>query len=694
LSAIESTVTVFLGRVAGVGRLTVGRAALSALIALAASLALPSVMARAPERYAGPTPSVQPVALAFMAPVTSPSVLTQTLVITNTTASTIMTWTVSVDSAALVQPMVSLISGVNNGVVTVQVNTGAFSLTGVYSGVLAISAEPTTTVGSPLSVPITLRVTSRTFLPIIQNNHAAPFSSTTRFGAAFITSAEAPADEARLQRALDAGASVDRWPLYWQAVEQTPGEFVWSDPLHDVDRAVSADVERGLQPLVILMNTPDFYATDGNPSAPAPRIGPQSRMRNSLLLQSISSAASPPIGLGEFVFSDGTDTPGPGKTINSNNPWARFVYETVSRYKPGGALAQQQGWPADRGVRHWEIWNEEDFDLFWIGTTQDYARLLKVAYLAAKHADPQVKIVFGGLANFQQPNWLGDTLAIINTYPDKAAGNWFFDGVAEHNYAWSWHTWYYLYRASQALNSYSITGKSLWVTESGVSLCDEYPGPACFDEEGKPRPYRATPEEQAAFVVQSATYATWINSEITMEAVLHFQFYDDCGDVIAPDLGGGFGLMRNPSDAACFRNSPNPNTPRPAYAAFQIAASHLRDVVTKWRSRPGWVQGDPAHQGQEWFSFYRPSTGERVLAMWARGYITETAAITATSASARLVAPDGSSQIVTPSGGVYHVTLPAATNVNTPTDDGSAPIGGRPYFLVELDRSGTGGPRP
>jgi hypothetical protein len=457
---------------------------------------------------------------------------------------------------------------------------------------------------------------------------------------------------------------------------------------------VSADVEHGLQPLVILMNTPDFYATDGDLSAPAPRIGTQTRMRNSLSPQSISSAASPPLGLDEFVFSDDTDTPGPDKTINSNNPWARFMYETVSRYKPGGALAQQQGWPAERGVRHWEIWNEEDYDLFWIGTAQDYARLLKVAYLAAQHADPQAKIVFGGLANFQKPNWLRDTLAVINTYADKATGNWFFDGVAEHSYAWSWHTWYYLYKASEVLGDNAITDKSLWVTESGVSLCDEYPGPSCFDEESQPRPYRANPEEQAAFVIQSATYATWINSVITVEAVLHFQFYDDCGDMLTPDLGGGFGLMRNPSDAACFRNSPAPDTPRPSYAAFQTAASHLGGIVTKWRARPGWVQDDPAHQGQEWFSFYRPSTGERVVAIWARGYADETAVITATSVSARLVAPDGSSQTITPSDGAYRVTLPAATNVNTPTSDDSAPIGGRPYFLVELDPSGTGGPRP
>jgi len=43
-----------------------------------------------------------------------------------------------------------------------------------------------------------------------------------------------------------------------------------------------------------------------------------------------------------------------------------------------------------------------------------------------------------------------------------------------------------------------------------------------------------------------------------VDAILHFQFYDDCGDLINLDLGGGFGLMRNPADAACFRHSPSP----------------------------------------------------------------------------------------------------------------------------------------
>lgn len=658
-----------------------------------------AALAAMPKRYvapAAPALSVQPAELNFLALLSHLAVQTQTLYISNTTASTTLTWTVSVDGAAQVQPVVSPISGANGGAVTVQIDTSAFGATGTVTGAVIVTANPTTTTGSPFTVPVTLRVVEHgdlIYLPIIGRDAPTPppnpVSTTTRFGAVFITAAEAPANEERFQRALATGAGVDRWPLYWQAVETREGHFVWNDPLHNVDLAVSADIAHGLQPLAILMNTPSFYATAGSQSAPAPRIGPQYRLKDSLLapqdLASISSAGSPPARLTEPVFSDGTDTPGAGKTINSSNPWARFVHEAVSRYKPGGALAQQQGWAADQGVRHWEIWNEQDYSGFWIGTPADYARLLKVAYLAARHADPQARIIFGGLANFEKPTWLEDTLAVINTYPDRDAGNWFFDSVAEHNYAWSWHTWYYLYRASQALKAHSITGKSLWVTESGVALCDEYPGPACIIG-GSPVSYRANPEEQAAFVIQSATYATWINSEIPVEAILHFQFYDDCGDRINDDLGGGFGLMRNPADAACFRKSPSPNTPRPSYAAFQTAARYLSDVTIKWRARP------TPHQ--EIFSFYRPATQDRVVAMWARGYTAQTAVITATSTSAQLVGPDGSSQTLVPSDGAYRVTLPAATNINTPTSDGSAPIGGRPFFLVEPDPSGTGGPRP
>ena len=629
------------------------------------------------------------------------------------------TWTARFDPPAPAGLRVSPISGTTPSTLTIWADaslfaigtvnlppSGTLALPSTFTYTLLLTADPTTTAGSPFTLPVTLRVLDhweQVFLPLALRNYApppAPLTPTTRFGVAFITSAEAPADEARYQKALNTGAGIDRWPLYWSDAETSPGNFVWSA----IDRAVISDTAHGLQIDAVLLNTPLFYATTGSLVAPQPRI--EQRRRNDAYTAQralVSSPyASPPQGVGDAVFADGTDLPGAAKTINPGNPWARFVYETVNRYKPGGALAQELGRSADRGVRNWEIWNEEDTDLFWSGTPQQYARLLKVAYLAARHADPQAKIIFGGMlhSDLTKLNWLRDTLAEINTYPDHDAGDWFFDSVAEHNYIYPWGTWYHLWQASEALKTYTMTTKSLWVTESGAWLCGEYPGPPCISPlDGKPVPNRVNPEEQAAFVVQNATYATWINSVIPVDTILHFQLYDDCSDPLeVPELGviygGGLGLARNASDAPCFRESPSPNTPRPAYASFQSVTRQLSDVTTRWRARPGWVPTDTLRPGYELFSFYRPATQERLLAMWARGYTTETAVITATSASSQLIWPDGSSHIITPTNSVYTVTLPAATLIYTATTDGSALIGGKPYFLVEPDPLGLGGPKP
>ena len=663
-----------------------------------------------------PSMTVTPGRLTFMGALDDPRLITATVFISN--GGTLpFTWTAQFNPPPPPGLTITPTRGAAPGSTSVSFDvsqfahtgTGTFVITGTFGFTLSVTADPTVTVGSPFTLPVMLRVVNHldhVYLPIVQKNYAGPPpppppTLTTRFGIVFVNSVDTPASEARFQAAVNTGAGVDRWPLYWSDAETSPGNFSWSA----VDRAVISDTAHGLQVDAVLMNTPLFYATAGSMTAPMPRIGPQSpesRYRANAL--GSSPYASPPTGITNTVFTDGTDAPGITKTINSNNPWAHFVYEAVKRYKPGGTLAQQQGWPADRGVRNWEIWNEQDTDLFWSGTPQQYARLLKVAHLAARHADPQAKIIFGGMlhSDLQKLNWLRDTLAEINTYPDHDAGNWFFDSVAEHNYIWPWGTWYHLYQASEALRTYTITNKSLWVTESGAWLCGDYPGPPCLSPlDGKPVPNRANADEQAAFVIQNAVYATWINSVMPVETIMHFQLYDDCSDPIyVPELGvtygGGLGLLRNPASEPCFQDSPSPDTPRPAYAALQSVTRNVADVTPRWRVRPGWVPTDTVRQGQgyELFSFYRPARQERLLAMWARGYVTETAVFTATSASAQLIWPDGSSNVITPTNGVYAVTLPAATMIYTATSDGSALIGGRPYFLVEPDPSGKGGPKP
>ncbi len=627
-----------------------------------------------------PTLSAQPGAITFTAHISFPAILTRTIQIYNVNPGAPLTWTAAVDPSGAVQPLVSPISGVNTATLTVQIATLPFTFTGAYTGAIGISAEPTTTLGSPITIGVSLVLTDRfngVYMPLVGKNYnpatpPPPLITTTRFGLNFISSAEARAAEIRYQRAAGVRAAINRWPFYWNRIEQNPltqpGVFSWAWQ----DENTINDVNHGLTIDAILIGTPvQFGGARASANSKYPQVGQGWKLQaGELSSPSIAgmngTPADPPPGLNLSVFGDGTDIPGPGKSINPDNRWARFVYAAVNRYKPGGVLAQQQGWSDGQGIRVWEVWNEPDLGLFFNGTPTDYARLLKVAFLAARHADPHAHILFGGLANFEKPNWLHDTLSVIDTYPDRYANEWFFDSVAVHNYAWAWRTFYDLFRARVKLDAFGLTDKTLWLNETGVPVCDDPPGPSCADPAN--RTFRAAPQEQAAFVIQAATFAVWLKTE----AMLVFQLYDDFGNV-CPGIDA-FGLVRNVPDAPC---NPGDGAPRPAYIAYQVVTRYFSGVSPYWRRRPT--------VDQELVALRNPETGERVIAMWARDYFTETAVITATADSAVLVYPDGVTETITPVNGVYTITLPMATNTNTPTTDGKAPIGGMPRMLIEFD---------
>jgi hypothetical protein len=198
------------------------------------------------------------------------------------------------------------------------------------------------------------------------------------YGVNFISWAkgQTPVSDQRYANGRSTGAVWNRWPMYWTNIEQSEGSFSWAYQ----DVAVENDIAQGFQIDAILLGTPSFYTTSpaGENFTPIP---------GSILAVNDIQAATPQ-GLYEPVFADGTDTPGAGKVINQANRWARFVYTAVNRYKPGGILAQQNGWTNGEGVTHWEIWNEPDLFQFWDGTVEDYGRLLKVGYLAARQAFP------------------------------------------------------------------------------------------------------------------------------------------------------------------------------------------------------------------------------------------------------------------------------------------------------------------
>jgi hypothetical protein len=502
-----------------------------------------------------------------------------------------------------------------------------------------------------------------------------------RFGLAFINTPDNLAGEARYQGGLEAGARWNRWPLYWHWVAESgyAGSHEGGGQ-HDYDSLVAADMRHGIQPLVILIGTPRDEARPpeqplATPTAdlPLPETSPE-----------LSSATLPPHSLNEPIFADGSDDPGPGKTIHPGNAWARFVFETVQRYRPGGQLARQRGWPANRGVRHWEIWNEPDFDLFWRGSVADYYRLLEVGYQAVKQADPAARVLLGGLAYYEKPAWLGEFLRYTGGEPGRA----YFDIFSVHHY-WSVYNSEARLRESRALlEAYGLKNVPLWITESGLSVWDDFPATAYGVDPDTP--WRGTRAEQAAYVLQHSALAFYQG----VDRYFHFMLHDDCGD----GLSTAYGLRQNFSPHPC---NPAIGQPRPAYAAYQLAAEQLDGLEPLWRTK-----SDLDDQ----VAFYRPADRSRVLLVWATQGLTVTTAISATGDQARLYWIDAAGPAIddpppvsgagsdglaagfrrqslrAPAGGVYYLELPAATNQNAadPNDFGYY-IGGRPYLLVERD---------
>ena len=513
-------------------------------------------------------------------------------------------------------------------------------------------------------------------------------SSQPAYGVNFISWAKGlePVSQTRYNNGKATGATWNRWPLYWYDIEQADNAFSWV--FQDV--AIENDLAQGFRLNAILLGTPSFYTTGSKSVNPFPRPIPG----HPLSIDAIQAAT--PQGLYRPVFTDNTDILATDKQINPANRWARFVYTAVSRYKPGGILAQKNSWPAGRGVTHWEMWNEPDLISFWDGTTADYARLLQVGYLAAKLADPNAQVMFGGLANnSNNPNFYNDVMAIYDAIPEATYHNYYHDILATHNYLYAWRSWYYVWRANNILADRGLE-KPIWLNESGVPVWDDYPGPVCEPTS----PFRASMSEQADFIVQSTFYATYAGAD----TVFFFQLYDDCGnqpggtnftpiasctgDPLLDPGGDAFGLFRNVSSSAvsgCYWEHPNGGTARPSFTAFQLLATYFTDVEPLWQLRPG--NNDPVNGPQEWIAFYQPATKSRILGLWARFGSSQTAVVPTTNANGTglLIWPDGSSQILTATDGRFLITLPGATNRNAIWNPSLYPIGGRPAILIELD---------
>jgi hypothetical protein len=476
-----------------------------------------------------------------------------------------------------------------------------------------------------------------------------------RLGITNISYPEAQVSDDRYDKALSLGAGWNRWPLYWDRVETAPGHFDWSQ----YDRLVADDEAHGLNINTILLGSPAFFR-DGVRVA----------------------------GLQEPIFSDRTDTPRADKTINPKNPWANFVYEAVSRYKPGGTLAAESGWTGDEGIHVWEIWNEPDYTPFWSSSILDYARLLKTAYLVIKMVDPEAQVMFGGLLFSGGDNWLARVLAIYQDDPFHEDYNWYMDMVAIHSYGYPWRSGWLVLNIEQTLKAYELK-RPVWMTESGADVWDDYPGPT-WETNPAHRLLRVTEDQQAYFFIQSTAYA-WAQGA---DVVFFHQLFDDCGNQPAGTdfpphdgascksgeicSGDAFGLYRNEPGAVCFSQHPQPGTARPAAAAFKLMA----DIFGKSELENPLIQ--VLDNKATIISFDRTDTQQRLYVIWNMTLDTVAVNLPLTTKSAVSYSLDDQKWLTPDAGGNFPIVLPAATCDYYPfLQPGEVTaIGGEPLIIV------------
>ena len=282
----------------------------------------------------------------------------------------------------------------------------------------------------------------------------------------------------------------------WSNIEPTPGSYGWSS-LGSLETEMINARQRGMEKIIVVNSTPDWA-------------------------QKVSGYSCGPIKESEFPA------------------FANFMFELVSRYSQH-----------PYNVKYWEIWNEPDIDPSLVapdsgfgcwGDKTDpyygggyYAEMLKSVYPQIKHADPQAKVLIGGILLDCDPRTSGLCTGQDGSIPPRFLkgilcrngandGGNYFDGVSYHAYDFYQAFGHYnnpgwnsssdttgpvvIAKAEfikQVLNTYDVTGKFLMNTESAIICgCPNDPpgGPGC--ESAPDSPFEQTKANYVTQVYASA----------------------------------------------------------------------------------------------------------------------------------------------------------------------------------------------
>lgn len=320
------------------------------------------------------------------------------------------------------------------------------------------------------------------------------------------------------------------------------------------------------------------------------------------------------------------------------NTWGQFVYRIVERYK--GRIDRWIVWNEP------DVWDETHAGHTWAGTEKDYARLLRVAYRAARAGNPGCKLHLAGLtywwdAEHGRRPYLPRLLNALAAEPEAKANGYFFDVATVHAYFDPENVYNQVQFVRRSLAAHGLN-KPIWINETNAPPADDPQNPVAT-----PR-FPLTLEEQAAFIVQSFAMGLAAGAE----RIAVYKMIDVPG--VPPGLES-FGLLHTDG------------SPRPAYLALKTATTHFSGVRRATLRRVGLTNVVVLDRGD------RTTT-----VAWNRNARATQLRLNARASAATLVDVKGQETAVRPTAGVYRLTLPGTVCSRNP-----CLVGGQPILLIE-----------
>lgn len=405
-------------------------------------------------------------------------------------------------------------------------------------------------------------------------------------------------------RAGEAGVSWERAIYRWDQF-QPNGPTDWKGNLWFPDTALDRELAEGRQVVGIVLGTPSWLAGPD----------PNAAFRNL-----------------DLPF----DSP--------DNYWGQFMRRLVAQY-------------AGR-VNDWIIWNEPDIwnngsgNQQWNGSVEQYYQLVKVAYQAARAANPNSRVILAGLTywwdqQFGREQYFHRFLNVASHDPTARANGFYFDVAALQLYS-NPQDLYDVPRLFRNMMHEFGLEKPIWINETNA---------VPYDDKGVQLgrgSFRTSMDEQGSYLIQA--FASALAADV--ERVSVYKMQDDLGQPGAEP----YGLVRGDEGAA----------PRAAFQAFQVITRYMSGVKSARLYRQGSVTGVRMERQGDW-----------VTVLWNLSPAQTQLALPARAPTALLVDKFGHGTILSPKGGKYFVDMAGVSANTVPGAPNVYHIGGSPLLLVE-----------